>query len=132
VVGSYVGADSKGHGYLYDGTSYKTLDVPGAIGTYAAAVSGKNVVGQFGEDGTSYGFFYNGTSYKTLVVPGSTETIPQSVSGNNVGGKYTDDYRAGGTYSLCVAGHYSYRTAAMQMRFSCCSPSAPQLLLRDS
>ena len=50
VVGVY-GTSSYGpsYGFLYNGTSYTTLDPPGAVSSGAKGISGSNVVGYIDE-----------------------------------------------------------------------------------
>ena len=49
IVGYYVDAANSAHGFLYDGASYLTLDVPFTLGhtTIAHGISGNAVVGQY-------------------------------------------------------------------------------------
>ena len=45
------------HGFIYDGTTYTTLDVPGASATYARGIDGNNIVGYYIDgSGNSHGF----------------------------------------------------------------------------
>jgi len=44
------------HGFIYDGTTYTTLDVPGAISTYAWGIDGGNIVGVYSDDSGTHGF----------------------------------------------------------------------------
>ena len=45
IVGCYWGADVYWHGFLYNGSSWTTLDMPGAKGTYAYGIDGSKIVG---------------------------------------------------------------------------------------
>lgn len=94
IVGWYTDANSVVHGFLYNGTAYATLDVPGGSNTWAFGISGNNIVGTY-EDASGYeGFLYNITTqtYTSLQVPGSTWTEAWGIDGNNIVGWY----RAGG------------------------------------
>ncbi len=57
------------HGFVYNGTSFKTVDYPGAVyGTFLQGIDGTNMVG-LGYDvaiGNGHSFIYNGTSFTTL------------------------------------------------------------------
>jgi hypothetical protein len=87
VVGYYY-IGSTAYGFLFTGSSYSTLNVPGAIDTYAYGISGTNIVG-YSYNGTNYsGFLYNGTSYITLNVPGAVDTLIYGIDGNNFVGLY--------------------------------------------
>ncbi len=90
VVGWYIDANSQTHAYLYNGSTYTTLDPPGATSSLAVAVSGNNVVGVFTvAGGVTTGFLYNGSTYTTLTMPGGATTTPAAISGNDVVGSYT-------------------------------------------
>ena len=64
VVGYYVDAGNVSHGFLYNGTTFTTLDDPNAgqgagQGTNVTAVSGNNVVGYYQDaSGVEHGFLY--------------------------------------------------------------------------
>ena len=70
VVGFYVGSDNLSHGFLFNGSSYTTLDNPrGAGGTTAFGISGANIVGSYSDNAEFpdvQGFLYNGGTYTTL------------------------------------------------------------------
>ena len=51
-----------------DGTTYTTLDVPGATHTNAYGIDGGNIVGYY-NDGSYSGFSYDGSTYTALDVP---------------------------------------------------------------
>jgi len=80
------------YSFLYDGSTYTTLDVPGSqpISTVANGVSGNNVVGYYDDGTENQGFLYDGSTYTTLTVPGSIQTFARGVDGNNVVGNYVD------------------------------------------
>jgi hypothetical protein len=77
------------HGFLYDGQTWKTIDVPGAQLTNPVAISGNKIVGMY-RDGANklQAFIYDGTTWKTLAMPGATDTDPVSISGSKIVGKY--------------------------------------------
>jgi hypothetical protein len=110
IVGYYQNAAGT-YGFLYNGTSYSTLNAPGAhnsgsSGTYAFAVSGSNIVGIYNDaSGNVFGFLYNGSSYSPINVPGSSYTTPFGISGSTIVGYYAD---ASGTFGfLDNGGSYS-------------------------
>jgi len=87
------------HGFLYNGTTFTTLDGPGAIATSASGISGVNIVGFYTDkSGYDYGFQYDGTTYNTLMDPNANigafptgGTYAQGVSGNNIVGYYRNN-----------------------------------------
>ena len=105
VVGFYQDYDATSnpdhwlHGFLYDGSSYTTLNAPLAAlgtGTIAWGISGSNIVGWYeghnsaGNSG-EYGFIYNGSTYSTLQHPlGVRGTRAFGISGSNIVGNYYD------------------------------------------
>lgn len=92
IVGTYYGEDGT-HGFLYNESTYTTLDDPSAAAvTYAEGISGSNVTGWYQDSsGNFHGFFYNGATYTTLDDPSGTGgTYAQGVSGSNVTGYYYD------------------------------------------
>ena len=94
IVGLYsltgTGGPSDIHGFLYNGSTYETLDPPGSTHTepyYGPGISGNNVAGFYQDaSGNFHGFLFNGSTYTTLNVPGATSTQATGVSGNNVVG----------------------------------------------
>ena len=94
IVGNYQPTGGgNGAGFLYSGGVYQTIRDPNASSyTDANAISGNNIVGDFGSNGTQYGFFYNGTTYATLKDPlaGAGGTSATGIDGNDVVGTYID------------------------------------------
>src|SRR5262249_41418957 len=62
IVGTYFAA-SANHGFLYNGSTYTTLDDPlGTGGTIATGISGSNIVGFYVDSSDLYhGFLFNGS-----------------------------------------------------------------------
>jgi hypothetical protein len=97
IVGAYADINGDNLGFLYNGSAYTTLSVPGTAsvpaGTYAYGINGTNVVGIFWKAiyGYDLGFVYNINSgvYTTFSVPGTQSTDPHGISGNNIAGSYT-------------------------------------------
>jgi len=89
-VGEYSDANGN-HGFLWDGSTYTILDVPGATHTGANCISGGNVAGNYSDAAREFiGFFWDGSTYTTIDPPGSTRTTVTDISGGNVVGSYTD------------------------------------------
>jgi PEP-CTERM motif len=80
-----VGYDNINESFLYNGSSYTTLSVPGASVTEAVGISGNNIVGNY-YNGSWQSFLYNGNGYTTLSVPGASQTFAEGISGNNIVG----------------------------------------------
>ncbi len=95
VVGYYLDGALQSHGFIYNGSSYVTLDYPGASNTYAYGISGSNIVGyyQTGKNSAFQGFRYNGVTYTALNDPlaGSLQgTEVTGISGTIIVGSYFD------------------------------------------
>lgn len=82
------------HGFLYNGSTFDTLDDPfaGPNGTEAHGVSGNTVVGYYVDaNGVDHGFSYNGSIYSTLDDPlGVNGSEALGVSGSTIVGYYID------------------------------------------
>jgi hypothetical protein len=93
IVGYYTDSSDNVHGFLYNGSTYTTLDDPlGALGTYARGISGNNILGYYYDSvPKSYGFLYNGSTYTPLNCPLSAHlTVACGIDGNNIVGVYVD------------------------------------------
>lgn len=97
ITGYYSDSSTNYHGFLYNGSSFTTLNDPlGVGGTFAAGNSGTNVVGDYIPSAGAYqGFIYNGSSYTTLDDPSAGTGANQGtfllgISGPNIVGKYYD------------------------------------------
>jgi len=93
IVGWYVDMSGDTHGFLYNGSTYATLDDPNGVGsTYAQGISGNNIVGFYTDHtGKTHGFLYNGKTYTTLDAPGGVgATYAQGIDGNNIVGWYVN------------------------------------------
>jgi hypothetical protein len=109
IVGDYQLPPNIQMGFLFDGSSYTTLQYPGAYRCSAAGIFGDNIVGvyQYGTGG-SHGFLYNGSSYTTLDDPLSVSvTCAIGISGNNIVGYYDNP---SGTYHGFLYNGSSYTT----------------------
>jgi hypothetical protein len=93
IVGNYTDTNYNSIAYVFDGSSYGTISVPGSVNTMVFGISGINIVGRYVES-VSYitkGFTFDGTNYTTLVVPGAYSTLAYGVSGTTVVGFYGDE-----------------------------------------
>ena len=100
IVGSY--NDSGGrtvitegtrrrHGFIYDGSTFTTLDFPEATNTELYDVSGSTVVGRYGGPNGAGAFIYDGSSFTTLV--GRQGSVyPYGISGSTVVGSSSDSF----------------------------------------
>jgi uncharacterized membrane protein len=123
IVGSY--RDAKGnHGFRLTGSTYKTLNVPGATSTVASGINNKGYIVLYWQDAeqNSESSIWNGKTYKTIDVPNATNTFAMDLNNANdvvfqwfdanyhphgallQGGKYyTTDYpNSGGTYGMGI------------------------------
>ena len=101
IVGTYEDLSNNGHSFLYDGSTFITLNDPNAgppYETVAWGVSGNKIVGV---SGTS-GFIYDGSTYKDVSYPGASQTEFVGISGNMIVGHYY--YTAGGAHSFLYDG----------------------------
>lgn len=91
------------HGFVYNGGSYLTLDIPNAASSYGSSINSSGQVAGFYTDttGINHGFVYGDGAFKTFDVPGSiyssttegyTHPDPNlQINGNGqVSGTYTD------------------------------------------
>lgn len=90
IVGQYFDTSSVSHGFFYDGTTWATLDFPGAKATRPFGISGNTIVGSYQDSkNRTHGFVYNGTSWTTLDDPlflsAGTTTIRSIDDGKVVG-----------------------------------------------
>jgi len=95
IVGSYYDSSITRHGFLYNGSTYTTLDDPLGRETFPQGISGGNIVGYYFDSsfpGSDHGFLYNGSTYTKLDDPlaGPTGTYPYGISGDNIVGTYYD------------------------------------------
>jgi hypothetical protein len=80
-------------GFIYDGTTYRTLHVPEAIHTYTYGINDAgSVVGYYIDPSHSrHGFIYDGTTYTTFDVPEAIHTFAYGLNdAGTVVGQYED------------------------------------------
>ncbi len=111
IVGAYGDSSAIRHGFLYNGTTYTTLDAtvgkrmePRPLAIPAATLSG------YYDDSSNvrHGFLYNGSTWTALDDPlGTTGTVAYGISGGNIVGAYSDD---SGTYHGFIYNGTTYTT----------------------
>ena len=77
----------KDNGFIYDGSTFTTLDFSESDDTKALAVSSGIVAGTLGDQG----FTYDGSTFTLFDFP-LTYATPYGISGNTIVGYYTDNY----------------------------------------
>ncbi|HEX2972871.1 MAG TPA: hypothetical protein VHP11_11090 [Tepidisphaeraceae bacterium] len=89
IVGIYYTADSRSHGFLYNGSSWTSLDYPGAVETCAYGVSGSRIIGTYVDASLqTHGFLYDGSAWRSLDVPGGEQTMAFGIDGETIVGYY--------------------------------------------
>ena len=57
IVGFYYDSNPTPHGFLYNGSTYTTIDDPLAVfGTFASGIDGNNIVGSYNAESSSHGY----------------------------------------------------------------------------
>jgi len=81
VVGTYMDINGIPHGFLLKGTTYVTLDVPGALFTIARGINNHGIIVLDWFNGTAYeSSRYDGQMYKTIDVPGASKSLAKGIS----------------------------------------------------
>jgi len=99
IVGYYADASGFQQGYLYDGSTFKTISYAPGVDTTLTGISGNLITGiRQDAKGRSHGFIYNGTTFVdvdhplagsgSIVDPGGTYLA--GISGTTVVGNYVD------------------------------------------
>jgi len=102
VIGYYVAAGQRFHGFLYNAGTFTTFDDPSALGGDTVAFDINNA-GQFAGaytiagSGTTHGFVYNGSQFIDIDYPGAAQPFGTAVSGINDAGAVVGVY--GDTHS---------------------------------
>jgi hypothetical protein len=94
IVGSFLDAAGASHGFLYDGSTWTTLDHPDAAaprGTAAYGISNGIICGTFVDStGQTFGFLYDGANWTTLQRPSlagaPADTFARGISDGTVVG----------------------------------------------
>jgi probable HAF family extracellular repeat protein len=88
VVGWYIDANSRAHGFLYRDGTYITLDPPGSVYSLAYGINDLGqIVGSYQRTSLAdpQGFLLSGGAYTTIVPPGATNTRSFAAAINNAG-----------------------------------------------
>jgi len=107
--------------FVYDGSTFTDIFVPGSVGTVANDIDGSNIVGYADfASGSPFrkGFLYNGSTFEEIVFPGISWDGPfirgtmraEGIDGSNITGFYQDNSFAvrgflynGSTYTNIIA-----------------------------
>jgi Divergent InlB B-repeat domain/FG-GAP-like repeat len=89
IVGSYVDSSGREHGFLKTGSTFTTIDYPGANTTTTRATGINNsgtIVGCYytfvAPGACYYGFMLSGGTFTTITSPGSFNTTPAGINDN--------------------------------------------------
>ncbi len=93
IVGHYAGTDWAGHGFIYNGSSWRSVSPPDSDSCTIEGIYENSVVGHFQHyfgDSASSSFLYDGTSFTYLNKPGAFTTGATGIFGNQIVGIYAD------------------------------------------
>lgn len=98
IVGIYIGQSTGQRGFLYNGSTFTTIEAPQpAFNTWASGVDGDNIIGYYiAPTGpatyVTRGFLLNGSTFTTLdcTLPEAVSTLPTSIDGSKIVGVYYD------------------------------------------
>src|SRR2546421_11907474 len=94
IVGSYLDANSKSHGFLYSGGTFITLNDPFAtFGTFAFGINATDQIVGYYQNGTgTHGFLESGGIYTTLDDPSASSSTQARVINDthHTGGLFVD------------------------------------------
>jgi hypothetical protein len=102
LVGSYqASVNSPYHGFIYDGSTYSTLDMPGSFWTELSGVDGNRIVGTYLGPDRFHGLLYDGTTFTTLDPPDATNdiangTVAVGIDGDRIVGQYWKGFSQNG------------------------------------
>ena len=90
LVGSYLDAANRWHGYVSWGDRFETIDVAGATMTHAWGINERgDIVGDYVVAGKIHGFLLSDGEYATIDVPEANQTRPWDINAHGeVGGEY--------------------------------------------
>ena len=85
VVGTYSEDGVDNDGFLWDGTTYTRIDVPGARDTFATGINNQGTIALQWSDtsGVTHSSLYDGTTYTNIDIPGAADTFVFGI--NNLG-----------------------------------------------
>ena len=95
IVGFYDDSLGHDHGFLYNGTTFTTLDDPLGFGTELWGISGNDIVGTYFVRTSpttiqDHGFVYDGTSFSTVDDSLGINTVLYGIDGDMMVGEYQD------------------------------------------
>ncbi len=111
IVGDYSHQNTIQHGFLLRGTTYTTLDVPGAKASGATGINNKgNIILSWQDfNGVNQASIYNGKTYKAINVPGATSSFSNGVnSAGEVVYLWSDSNQVGHGALLHVGKFYKF------------------------
>jgi len=94
-IAGYYSLPSTGNyrGFFYNGTTYTTLNYPGAVGSQAIGINNSDQIVGYYFNGKPHGFLYTGGGYTTVdhPLPGSLGTVAQGINDSgHIAGIYFD------------------------------------------
>jgi uncharacterized membrane protein len=102
IVGQYHSGQSGNphEGYLQNGTSFTTINVPGATETWASGINtAGDIVGFDALNGITTGYVFDGTTFSPIVFPSAVQTAVTGINDSgDVVGFYVD--AAGGVHGF--------------------------------
>jgi hypothetical protein len=78
IVGDYVSADGRTHGYLLSGGQFTTIDFPGATFIIPWGINPRGDI--VGRVGVGHGFLLSGGEFTTFDFPGATFTLARGIN----------------------------------------------------
>jgi uncharacterized membrane protein len=93
IVGSYMGADMVGHGFLLSDGQFTTIDAPGgATLTIVTGIDSRGeMVGRYTVNGVTHAYLLSGGEFNTFDYPGATFTGATAISPRgDIVGRYRD------------------------------------------
>src|SRR5207302_1199237 len=112
VVGTYIDGAGLYHGFLYQGTTLTTLDVPGGYHTTVTDISGNDIVGFYDAKGSTHRFLYDGSTYNTNIDPPGSATYydawqvgTTAIDGSSIVGEWIENV-AGSSYQTVRHGFF--------------------------
>jgi len=91
IVGQYI-LNGVGRGFVYNGSIFTDIFVPGSTQTGALGIDGSNIVGFYqGQGFTTRGFLYNGSTFTDIVnTSGANKltTVARGIDKSNIVGDY--------------------------------------------
>jgi hypothetical protein len=95
-------------GFLFNGSTFSDIFVPGSFATNATGIQGSNIVGSFNFPSlNNQGFIYNGSTFTFLSAPGSTTTLANGIDGINIVGSCVIDGISKGYYYNYISGQFT-------------------------